>query len=110
MTNKNTLITSSAEAQVVEAQVVEAQPAEAQVVKKKYVYPKETIQAYNKKYIDSQKDLKIECPDCMTSYARFSYWAHLHSKSHLNVVRIKNILASENTKEKQVNDNNNIII
>jgi hypothetical protein len=79
--------------------------------KKKYVYPKEKIQEYNKRFLDKYKDIKIECEVCLKEYNYFAKSHHLNSKFHLNSIKVieKTLRDFSDSFEKINNENQDSI-
>ena len=63
--------------------------------KKKYIYSKEKVQEYNKRFLDKHKDLKLNCDICLQDYSYFSKSHHNKSKFHMNAVKIHELYKTE---------------
>ena len=55
---------------------------------KKYIYPKEQIQNYNKTFKEKHKEEILTCSVCFKSYSFLNKSYHVHSKHHKIAIQI----------------------
>ena len=63
--------------------------------KKKYIYPKEKMQQYNKTFMEKHKDDRKTCEQCLKEYSIFARSHHEKSKFHINSLKIHELYKTE---------------
>lgn len=81
---------------------MEDQPKE----KKKYVYSKEKIREYNKRFYDSHKE-PIQCELCYTMYKYHNKHNHIQSKIHQAGLNIYSKVVEETLNETNTSNSPN---